>query len=251
MSEPPDSPPTPESRSAPAPGPGEDAAAAGHRAASIPDFDPEHDLALDARSLRGLAHPVRVQMLGILRTEGPATATRLAARLGLNSGATSYHLRQLAAHGFVVEATDLGTGRDRWWRAAHRSTWYDMRATTADAEAGDAYLRSVARIYADTLLRAVDERATLPPEWQDVSTMSDFVLQLTPAEAERLSTQILDVLRPYRRADPEAAAPEGTAPTMFQFGLFPLPGALGGTDPASGSGAASDPASDPDSMGDA
>ncbi|MFD2079679.1 DNA-binding transcriptional regulator, ArsR family [Actinopolymorpha cephalotaxi] len=196
-----------------------------------PDFDPARDRALDATSLRGLAHPVRVQMLGLLRTEGPATATRLAARLGLNSGATSYHLRQLAAHGFVVEATDLGTGRDRWWRAAHRSTWYDMRAATDDPDAGDAYLRSVARIYADTLLRAVDERATLPQEWQDVSTMSDFVLQLTPAEADRLSAQILEVLRPYRRADPEAPAPEGTAPTTFQFGLFPLPGALGGAGP--------------------
>lgn len=196
-----------------------------------PDFDPARDRALDAKSLRGLAHPVRVQMLGLLRTEGPATATRLAARLGLNSGATSYHLRQLAAHGFVVEATDLGSGRDRWWRAAHRSTWYDMRAAADDAEAGDTYLRSVARIYADTLLRAVDERATLPQEWQDVSTMSDFVLQLTPAEADRLSAQILEVLRPYRRADPEAPAPEGTAPTTFQFGLFPLPGALGGAGP--------------------
>lgn len=230
MSEPPDSSPAPEPTSAPPPGRDEDAAA--DLRASIPDFDPERDRALDAKSLRGLAHPVRVQMLGLLRTEGPATATRLAARLGLNSGATSYHLRQLAAHGFVVEATDLGTGRDRWWRAAQRSTFYDMRATD-DAEAGDAYLRSVARIYADTLLRAVDERPTLPQEWQDVSTMSDFVLQLTPAEAEQLSTRILEVLRPFRRADPEAPAPEGTAPTTFQFGLFPLPGALGGTDPTS------------------
>ena len=61
--------------------------------------------------------------------------------------------------------------------------------------------------------------------------MSDFVLQLTPAEADRLSAQILEVLRPYRRADPEAPAPEGTAPTTFQFGLFPLPGALGGAGP--------------------
>jgi DNA-binding transcriptional ArsR family regulator len=51
---------------------------------------------LDARNLRGLAHPVRVRMLGLLRTEGPSTATLLGERLGLSSAATSYHLRQLA-----------------------------------------------------------------------------------------------------------------------------------------------------------
>ena len=54
-------------------------------------------------ALKALAHPVRLRMLGLLRIEGPATATTLATRLGLNTGATSYHLRQLAQHGFVVE----------------------------------------------------------------------------------------------------------------------------------------------------
>ena len=51
--------------------------------------------------LQALSHPVRLRMLGLLRTEGPATATTLAPQLGLNTGATSYHLRQLAQHGFV------------------------------------------------------------------------------------------------------------------------------------------------------
>ena len=69
--------------------------------------------------LKALSHPVRLRMLGLLRAEGPATATALAARLGLNSGATSYHLRQLAAHGFVEDDASRGNGRDPWWRAAH------------------------------------------------------------------------------------------------------------------------------------
>jgi predicted transcriptional regulator len=58
---------------------------------------------LNATNLRGLAHPIRVKLLGALRLDGPSTATRLASRLGLSSAATSYHLRQLAAYGFVVE----------------------------------------------------------------------------------------------------------------------------------------------------
>ena len=80
------------------------------------------------QQMKALTHPVRVRMLGMLRIDGPATATTLAARLGLNTGATSYHLRQLAQHGFVVEDAERGNARDRWWKAAHRMTSTDVAA---------------------------------------------------------------------------------------------------------------------------
>src|SRR5689334_12619211 len=60
----------------------------------------------DGRSLRALAHPLRLRLLGLLRMDGAATASQLAARTGQSSGATSYHLRQLAAYGFVIEEPD-------------------------------------------------------------------------------------------------------------------------------------------------
>ena len=87
-------------------------------------------------------------MLGLLRSEGPATATSLARRLDLNSGATSYHLRQLAQHGFVVEDTERGNARDRWWKAAHQATMTE-RVRPDDLEARetmDAYLQSVVTV---------------------------------------------------------------------------------------------------------
>lgn len=93
---------------------------------------PGQDLFLDTRSLRAIAHPVRVRILGLLREEGPSTATRLAAQLRLNSGATSYHLRQLAAYDLIVEDTERGSARDRWWRAAHPSTRTPERADELD-----------------------------------------------------------------------------------------------------------------------
>ena len=68
---------------------------------SLRFYDPSVDLTTitpDVAALRALGHPVRLRILGLLRADGPATATALAQRLGLNSGATSYHLRQLAAH---------------------------------------------------------------------------------------------------------------------------------------------------------
>ncbi|NEE24033.1 helix-turn-helix transcriptional regulator, partial [Streptomyces sp. SID7982] len=51
---------------------------------------------VDARTLRSLAHPLRIRLLNTLREFGPATASKLGERLGESSGATSYHLRQLA-----------------------------------------------------------------------------------------------------------------------------------------------------------
>jgi predicted ArsR family transcriptional regulator len=48
-----------------------------------------------------------MRILGSLREFGPATASALADRLGESSGATSYHLRQLASFGFVEEERTL------------------------------------------------------------------------------------------------------------------------------------------------
>ncbi|MGH3412656.1 MAG: ArsR/SmtB family transcription factor [Marmoricola sp.] len=138
--------------------------------------------------LRALSHPGRLRMLGLLRIEGPATATMLALRLGLNTGATSYHLRQLAKHGFVVEDTERGNGRERWWRAAHYSTHADLAdATTPDEhDTYDAYLQAVAILYADQLQRSVEELRLLPQPWQDAGDLSDWNPRLTPDRAKAL-----------------------------------------------------------------
>src|SRR6266540_1994464 len=80
----------------------------------------------DVGSLKAVAHPLRLRLLGSLRIEGPATATDLARKLGESSGATSYHLRQLAKYGFIEDDPEQPNARDRRWRAAHRYTsWSD------------------------------------------------------------------------------------------------------------------------------
>ena len=113
--------------------------------------------------LRALAHPTRLKMLGMLRIDGPATATTLATRLGINTGQTSYHLRQLAQHGFVVDDDERGNGRERWWKAAHQSTITgDMPERPEDQEALDAYMQTVAVMYTQQLQAAVEEMSLLP-----------------------------------------------------------------------------------------
>jgi DNA-binding transcriptional ArsR family regulator len=197
------------------------------RSAFDPGPDAETTVTPDARTLRGLAHPVRVRIIGMLRQDGPSTATKLGERLGLSSAATSYHLRQLATYGFIAEAEGLGEGRERYWRALHRMTTFDMRASDDPqvAAEGEAFLRGVAELYIHNLRTYLDERPTLTREWQGASTLSDLVLRLTPEEAEELMDSIWRIVRSSRRADdPDAVVPEGARKVQVQLQVFPRPG---------------------------
>ena len=180
------------------------------------------------RQLRALTHPVRLRILGILRTEGASTATALAARLGLNTGATSYHLRQLAEHGFIVEDASLGNGRERWWRAAHASTstaWELPDPDPADAEALDAYLQSVVVVYTQMLQQMVEERATLSPEWRNASTISDWRCRLNPEQARRLIETVVNVIEEFKAAEERPESDPEAVPYSVMFHGFPRPGA--------------------------
>jgi len=179
-----------------------------------------------AAGLRALSHPTRLKMLMLLRLEGPATATGLAGRLELNTGATSYHLRQLAEHGFIEEDAERGDARDRWWRAAHQSTRMGM-ASRPDEEAEDAeaYLQTVAMMYTETLMQAVAERRFLPVPWQEASTTSDWHIRLTPTRAEELVEAIEAVISRFWDTE-EPAGSEGAADFVVNLNAFPRPGTV-------------------------
>ena len=194
----------------------------------MPDLPPPPDeIHLDARTLRGLAHPLRVRLLGLLRTDGPSTATALAARLGLTSAATSYHLRQLATYGFIVEDTGRGQARERWWRAAHRTTSMSLDEVADDPgaiEAGEVYLRGVAQVYGQQVQAHVDELAGLPARWRAAGTLSDVLLRLTPEQADEVAERMWAVVEKYRRADEPGAPVPGSRRVVVQLQVFPRPG---------------------------
>src|SRR3954451_21753322 len=89
----------------------------------------------DPEALEALAHPLRGRLLGLLRSDGPATARGLATQVGESSGVTSYHLRKLADAGFVEEDAGRGTRRERWWRAVHTATSWSPSDFLRNAEA--------------------------------------------------------------------------------------------------------------------
>ncbi|MFE5585040.1 ArsR/SmtB family transcription factor [Kitasatospora sp. NPDC056531] len=181
-------------------------------------------IAITAKGMRAMAHPVRMQLVGLLRKHGPSTATRLAAQLGLNSGATSYHLRQLAAAGFVEEDRERGNARERWWRAAHPLTVWtgdDMADEEPDTAVG--FLRSVLAAHTLTGQRTLDAFETMPREWRRVTDLSDLILQLTPAEAEQLTGELSDVIGRYRRIDDGEPVPEGAEQVSVIVHVLPDP----------------------------
>lgn len=162
----------------------------------------------DVAQLRALAHPLRARLLGALRFHGPATATQLAARLGTNSGATSYHLRRLAEVRLVEDELERSTGRDRVWRSSHEST--SWRSTEfdddPDARAADDWLMrhqaSTAAHWLDDWLSARNE---WPTEWRNAADQSDYHLDLTAAGLNALMADLHAVLRRHlAAADPSA-----------------------------------------------
>ncbi|MEN8650140.1 winged helix-turn-helix domain-containing protein [Streptomyces sp. 21So2-11] len=165
---------------------------------------------LDARSLRGLAHPLRIRLLKTLRHDGPATASQLADRLGESSGATSYHLRQLATHGFVEDDPERGKGRERWWKAAQEGTRFaEELHNSSDPEvrgAADLFMHEIANIHTQELGTWLGTSREWPEEWARSADMSDFTLQLTAEQLSELNHRMHDLVDSYRGLSAEGSA---------------------------------------------
>ena len=157
---------------------------------------------LNPRTLRGLAHPLRVRLLASLRLDGSATASQLAERLGESSGSTSYHLRQLAAYGFVEDDPERGKGRERWWRSSHQGTNFDD-ALRNDPDptvrgAADFYLHEHATLHAQELSTWLGTMRDWSEEWVNSSDMSDYTLRLTPELTAELNQKLEALIESYR-----------------------------------------------------
>ncbi|TKA10810.1 winged helix-turn-helix domain-containing protein [Actinacidiphila oryziradicis] len=164
----------------------------------------------DPRALRAYAHPTRMALVGLLRREGPFTATRAAVLTGESVASCSYHLRMLAKYGLVEEA-EGGRGREKPWRATARYTdWPGYSDDPAVAEAANALTLAVAERWFEQMTHAVEERGNLPQEWQEAEQYGDDMLYLTAGELKELGEKVTELLEPYtgRLGDP-SRRPEG------------------------------------------
>ncbi|WP_431771346.1 helix-turn-helix domain-containing protein [Streptomyces cucumeris] len=177
---------------------------------------------LDATSLRGLAHPLRMRLYELLTLDGPATATLLARQLGENTGTVSWHLRHLAEHGFIEEDTARGTRRERWWRKAGPVNDLRIADFRDDPEAHGAlsvFLRELVHQSFDRVMTYVGE--DWDERWRNAGTVSDWRdLRLSPDQLRALNAELMEVIARHTPApdtEPDAAA----LPVTVQLQSFP------------------------------
>jgi predicted ArsR family transcriptional regulator len=169
---------------------------------------------------------MRVQILRYLELHKQASVTGLAEELGETTGATSYHLRQLARHGFVEEfdgaepaANRVGRKR-RWWRMAveqiHTSGYEFLeRDDTREAfgflmrEGVDDRSRRLANWYATA--------REWPEPWQRASSDMAGTVELDPKQTRALADDLAKLAEKYRAMKPGRDA----RPVDVQYAVFP------------------------------
>lgn len=190
------------------------------------DMPPELQVQLtDPRALRAYAHPTRMTLVGLLRLEGPFTATRAAELTGESVASCSYHLRILAKYGLVEEADPGGPGREKPWRAtAAYTNWPTYSEDPAVATAAQALNAAVAENQFHRLIRALETRHTLSEQWQRAERHSDAILYLTPEELTALGAQFDAAIAEFtaRTYDP-ALRPEGARRVAYLHTAYVAP----------------------------
>jgi DNA-binding transcriptional ArsR family regulator len=177
----------------------------------------------DPRALRALAHPVRMDLMGLLRRGGPLTATQAGEEIGESAASCSFHLRQLAKYGLVEEAGG-GRGRERPWRATAISTEWASRDPDEETDAAGALLsRMVVERYMQNAIGWLERRGSEDPQWVEAGTINDALVYLTSEELHELDANIRALLEPYlqrlEKSEPPAA---GARPVNVIALAFPL-----------------------------
>lgn len=177
----------------------------------------------DPKALRALAHPVRLELVGLLRRQGPLTATKASELLGESSGTTSFHLRQLAKYGLVEEAGG-GQGRERPWRATAMFTgWPEIAESPEVAAASDLLRAVIAERYFEQLMRWLEGRDSEPLEWQEAAHFGDTLLWVTAEELRALGEEEQALIERYleRQTRPELRPSEARLVTHLHL-AFPI-----------------------------
>ncbi|MEV1063691.1 helix-turn-helix domain-containing protein [Streptomyces sp. NPDC050263] len=206
----------------------------------------------DLAALKALAQPRRQRMLEHLTLHGPATSATLARALGLNTGSTSYHLRELARYGFVEETdgadgTDRAAGavagerpahkgaetaearraepsahRERWWRAVPGDLRFPPRSRQSpemrhvmDELNHHAYAADL------DLFERLQRDADDADPWADAFPYSRGSIRLTLPELREFFEEYIALLNRYKRPDSET--PPDARTLLTRFLAFPAP----------------------------
>ncbi|MER5584519.1 helix-turn-helix domain-containing protein [Streptomyces asoensis] len=223
----------------------------------------------DLAALKALAQPRRQRMLEHLALHGPATSATLARALGLNTGSTSYHLRELARYGFVEETDAADTSpargkdpspvrraepsahRERWWRAVPGDRRFPPRSRQSpemrlvmDELNHHAYAADL------DLFERLQRNAPEDDPWADAFPCSRGTIRLTLPELRDFFEEYIALLNRYKRSEAETPPDARTLLTRFLAFPAPSPASSPAFDPPPGDGAAADAGEDDDTSDD-
>ncbi|MFE5052590.1 hypothetical protein ACFRAI_40665 [Streptomyces sp. NPDC056637] len=185
----------------------------------------------DLSALKALAQPRRQQILQHLTLHGPATSAMLARDLGLNTGATSYHLRELARYGFAEESSTQGRsvgGRERWWRAVPGDRRFPPRSRqNPETRLVMDELNHLSYAADLELFEQLQRQGQDLGEWADAYPYSRGTIRLTLPELRTFFEEFIALLNRYKRPDSET--PDGARTVLTRLLAFPAPTRADGT----------------------
>lgn len=173
--------------------------------------------------MRALAHPARVAILQHLMIEGPATATECAEVAGLSPSACSYHLRALAAHGFVEEdLASAADGRQRPWRARVFAIMLEDRPgqPIAVRAASQLVKQSFQALIEEVRAEYDDRMDCYSAQWTAAAGAHQDVMHVTADELSELRKELAELLGRYRRLD-RAERPPGAQRVLSVLEFLP------------------------------
>jgi DNA-binding transcriptional ArsR family regulator len=182
-----------------------------------------------AASMRVLAHPTRLRLLGLLRERGPQTAAQLGDVVDEAPGTISYHLAKLASIALIEPAdAESRDQRERWWKATTALTSWEPADLLDDPDklAASATLqKSIAQAYAAHYTEYIDATPALPREWVAAAASSDRGLRLTADQLTALRADLESVVDRWLDASAanEADATEGAEPVVVVYQAYRRP----------------------------
>jgi DNA-binding transcriptional ArsR family regulator len=169
----------------------------------------------EAKELRALADPARLDLFDLVRREGPITVEDLSARIGLAGNDAERHLRGLAEAG-LIEQDAIGR-----WSTEARGIYFEIPE--------EPHAQRAARELSNTMLVRY---ASVPSEWVtgiepslDVTRaraagLFNARVELTPDELRRLQDDLEQHLEPFTNR-PASDRPLDAAPVQILAYFLP------------------------------
>jgi len=181
-----------------------------------------------AASMRALAHPTRLRLLGLLREHGPQTAAQLGDFVDEAPGTISYHLGKLALAALIEPAQAQSSDhRERWWQATSSLTSWEPDEVLDNPEkraASSALQKSIAQINAARFSEHVDAMPALPREWVAAGTYGDRTLHLTVEELGQLRSELEELAERWQATSAaHTSTSDDTKPVVLVYQAFRRP----------------------------